>query len=190
MSRRRVGAALTAGLASVVLTSCTSDEPAADPGEGESSGASASTTPAEPLEFGSSRGRVVLTCFPDGPRRIVHVDQVRASREVVLTGVTGGGDATVIRRGWVAPLGSGAVPRAGNVDLDAPGGGLDDLEEWSDRRPLEGAVLEPGQQYTWFVRTTTLPDRSFDDFRLAWEDAATSGLSTYDHQGHTRRGGC
>lgn len=194
MSRRRTGAALTAGLAAAVLTACTGDAPAADPVGDTSTDASASTAPAEPvedpLEFDVLGGRSILSCFPDGPRRMLHLDQVRTSRAVTLTGLRGGGDATVVRRSWVAPLPDDAVGRSGNLDLDAGGLRPDDIDEWSDRVPLEGAELVPGQDYTWFVRTTTLPDRSYDDFELQWDDGAVSGSSAYHHRGRTRRGGC
>ena len=177
----------------LALTGCSSDSEAR-PAEPVTTTRPGPATPAaeelgDPLRFFSS-GRTVVRCFPDGDRRIMTFDQVRPRRPVTLTGVTGGGDATTIVRTWVAPLAAGEIDESGNIDLDAGGTQLADVDTWADREPLRGAALEPGTTYTFFLSTTLRPDRGFDDFLLAWDDGATTGESAFDHGGRTRSGGC
>ena len=177
----------------LALTGCSatveSDTPPADPPSGDDPGAEPEASPQDPLRQFTSGGRSVLSCFRDGPRRIVHFDQLRPRRNVTLTGLSGGGEAVRITGSWVAPV-VDETPVSGNLDLDAGGVGIDDIDEWAGREPLAGAELRKGRDYTYFIRTSVRPDLTTDDYALAWDDGETTGETTIENQGRTRSGGC
>ncbi len=133
---------------------------------------------------------MVVSCFPDGARRLAIFDEVSADREVTLESITSGGDALQVGKTFLAPLPRKAIADGGMIDVDAGGTSLDDLEVWAGREPLPGAVMQPGRRYTFFALTAMRPDRTLDDLELAWDDGTTTGTSSYDFDGRTRSGGC
>lgn len=192
MTARSRTACLTL-LLTAVLSGCQADtDPGSQPADPTTPPTSGGATDGaeDPLRFFSHDRRVSFRCFPDGVRRIVHVDQLRARRPVTLTGISGGGEALRITGSWVAPLPPKQVRERGNLDLDAGGSRLSDVRGWGDRQPFDGAELEPGTTYSFFVRTAVRPDLPLDDFVLGWDDGTATGASTFDNDGRTRSGGC
>jgi len=193
---RRLGIALLLALA-LLTTACSSDDgpgPAADPTATDAAGEptdDAAEEVAEPLTY-STEGRTVLSCFPDGNRRLMVFDDVEATRPVTLVDATVSEEADALRvtGAWVAELPRTAISEGGALDLGAGGTSMADVDTWADRVPLEGAQLEPGTLYTFFVRVTVRPDRSLGDISLGWDDGETTGATPYDFGGRTRSGGC
>lgn len=197
---RRLGIALLLAIA-LLTTACSSDE---DPGSAEDPPPSdtageptadeaeeATEEPSEPLTY-STEGRTVISCFPDGNRRMMVFDDVEASRPVTLLDATVSEEADALRvtGAWLAELPRTAISEGGALDLGAGGTTMADVDTWADRVTLEGAQLEPGTRYTFFVRVTVRPDRSLGDISLGWDDGETTGATPYDFSGRTRSGGC
>jgi len=193
---RCLGIALLLALA-LLTTACSSDDgpgPTADHPETDAAGEpteDAAEEVAEPLTY-STEGRTVLSCFPDGNRRLMVFDDVEATRPVTLIDATVSEEADALRvtGAWVAELPRTAISEGGALDLGAGGTSMADVDTWADRVPLEGAQLEPGTPYTFFVRVTVRPDRSLGDISLGWDDGETTGATPYDFDGRTRSGGC
>ena len=197
---RRLGIALLLALA-LLTTACSSDEgpgPAADPAPSDTAGEptaeepeEATEEPSEPLRY-STKGRTVISCFPDGNRRMMVFDDVEANRPVTLVDadVSEEADALRVTGAWLAELPRTAISEGGVLDLGAGGISMVDVDTWADRVPLEGAQLEPGTRYTFFVQVTVRPDRSLGDISLGWDDGETTGATPYDFDGRSRSGGC
>jgi hypothetical protein len=195
---RRLGIALLLAL-TLLATACSSDEPppedptpadaASEPTEDADD--RAGEEPDQPLTY-STEGRTVISCFPDGNRRLMVFDDVETTRSVTLVDATVSEEADALRvtGAWLAELPRTAISEGGALDLGAGGIEMADVDTWADRVPLEGAQLEPGTLYTFFVRVTVWPDRSLGDISLGWDDGETSGATPYDFDGRTRSGGC
>ncbi len=196
---RRLGTALLLAIC-LLTTACSSDEdpgPAADPAPSDTAGEppaeepEATEEPSEPLRY-STKGRTVISCFPDGHRRMMIFDDVEASRPITLVDadVSEEADALRVTGAWLAELPRTAISEGGVLDLGAGGISMADVHTWADRVPLEGAQLEPETRYTFFVQVTVRPDRSLGDISLGWDDGETTGATPYDFDGRTRSGGC
>jgi hypothetical protein len=197
---RRLGIALLFAL-TLLTTGCSSEDPpdpAADPPPSDTGGEptaeepeEATEEPSQPLTY-STEGRTVISCFPDGNRRLMVFDDVETTRPVTLVDATVSEEADALRvtGAWLAELPRTAISEGGALDLGAGGISMADVDTWADRVPLEGAQLEPGTLYTFFVRVTVRPDRSLGDISLGWDDGDTTGAAPYDFDGRTRSGGC
>ncbi len=205
---RHLGTALL--LLALFASGCSSGpapDPAGDSGPATPSETAASDAPSEaatadngeqssddadPLRYSSTKSHMVIQCFPQGDRRMIVFDEVRARRDVSLTGATVApeADALQVTGGWLAPLSPRGISESGVLDLDAGGTSMADIDTWADRMRLPGAQLEPGTTYMFFVRVDVRPDRSLGDISLGWEDGETTGSSPYDFEGRTRSGGC
>jgi len=195
---RRLGIALLLAL-TLLATACSSDEPPPeDPAPIDAASAPtedaddrAGEEPDQPLTY-STEGRTVLSCFPDGNRRLMVFDDVETTRSVTLVDATVSEEADALRvtGAWLAELPRTAISEGGALDLGAGGISMADVATWADRVPLAGAQLEPGTLYTFFVRVTVRPDRSLGDISLGWDDGETTGATPYDFDGRTRSGGC
>lgn len=197
---RHLGIALLLAL-TLLATACSSDEPPGPPQDPAPTDAASERTedaddgaveePDQPLRY-STEGRTVLSCFPDGNRRLMVFDDVETSRPVTLVDATVSEEADALRvtGAWLAVLPRTAISEGGALDLGAGGISMADVDTWADRVPLEGAQLEPGTLYTFFVRVTVRPDRSLGDISLGWDDGETTGATPYDFDGRTRSGGC
>lgn len=188
---------LLLGTLALLLTACSDGPGSASPEEPvpttrePATREPSSQEPAEPvgdpLTFGSSGGSVTIGCFPRGERRMVFFDSVATERPVTLSGLEPGGDALEARSTWVRRLARREVTESGVIDLRR---GRTVPDRWPGARPLEGARLQPGERYSFYLLGRVRPGSRLDDVVVRWTDDQVGDSSTYSLRGRTRRGGC
>jgi len=137
----------------------------------------------DPLSVGPTSNPIPMAddgtmCLGDPSRTVVMMKAVTPERDVTMTGAALRDPQNASSSGaWYAVQPPGAVALGGAFAENRPGLSKLEKQEWAARRPLAGAVLEGGHDYTFFVRVTVKVGGHFDGIAFSYRDASSSGTS-------------
>ncbi|RNL79651.1 hypothetical protein [Nocardioides marmorisolisilvae] len=117
-------------------------------------------------------------CLGDPSRTVVMMESVTPERDIVMTGAVLRDPQDASSSGaWYAVQPPGGVALGGAFAEGVPGMSKLEKQEWAARKPLAGAMLEKGKNYTFFVRVTVAVGGRFNGIAFSYSDASASGTS-------------